>query len=294
MNAETVEAAAADAYRLRAMELWGGNEAARDRISVPGFDAYVYCQPHQGHQCGGDLRFVSTCAAGQIVRFTLADISGHGDGVSEAALRLRALMRKHINTPNPTKFARMLNREFTALSKAGRFATAVITTYFTPTDQLTVCNAGHPRPLLYRVRNRGWVLLDENTPGVDSSAGERNTRISNLPLGVIAPTNYPQFGMRLEPGDVVVSYTDALIEAKDADGRELGEAGLLALVEGLDASKPARIGPALLDAVAAHRAGQPADDDATLLVLHHIGTNPPPIPFHMRVKALGHLVGLFR
>lgn len=284
-----------DTYRLRAMEVWGGNQAACERATVPGFEIFSYCEPYQGAAGGGDLRFVSTCAAGNIVRFTLADIAGHGESASETALRLRGLIRKHINTPNPTRFARSLNSELTQLSLEGHFATAVITTYFAPTDHLIVCNAGHPRPLLYhagRAGERGtWELFDQNCPCVLSPGLSKQTGISNLPLGILDPTSYQQFATRLFPGDILVSYTDALIEATDPAGRQLGEAGLLSVAQGLDTSDPARLGPSLLGAVAEHRAGRPADDDATLMVLYHRGDDPPRMALGDRLRAL---VGLAR
>ena len=48
-----------------------------------------------------------------------------------------------------------------------------------------------------------------------------------MPLGIMDLTEYDQFDIELEPGDCLLSYTDALIESRDADGEELGEAGLL-------------------------------------------------------------------
>ena len=283
---------ARDVHKVRALEILGGNDAAQDQISVPGFDAHLYSIPYQG-RAGGDLRFVSTCAMGQIVRFTLADIAGHGEGAGEWALRLRSLIRKHMNMPDPTKFARALNAEFGRIAEAGGFATAIITTYFAPTDHLIVCNAGHPRPLLYRARERRWEIFDESAPDVLKPGDAKQTGISNLPLGIITPTNYPQFATKLELGDIYISYTDALIEAKAPDGRQLGEQGLMRLVEDLDVADPARIGPAVLEAVGAHRSGAPSDDDTTLLVLYHNGTNPPDGVWP-RVKALGRLVGIIK
>src|SRR5437899_742597 len=110
-----------DRYNLKAMEVRGGNEAGTEQLTLSGFEAFMYAQPHNGERCGGDLRFVSTCAMGHIVRFTLADIAGHGEEAGEMALRLKALIRKHINLPNPTKFARQLNKELGRLSTGGRF-----------------------------------------------------------------------------------------------------------------------------------------------------------------------------
>ena len=74
---------------------------------------------------------------------------------------------------------------------------------------------------------------------------------------------------------MVVIYTDALTEASDPAGQMLGERGLLAVARGLDPGDPLRVGPALLEGVARHRVGRPADDDVTVLVLHH---NAGPTP----------------
>jgi len=287
----SADAQPVDIYKLRALEIWGGNQAATERAAVPGFEIYSYCEPYRGAAGGGDVRFVSTCAAGHIVRCTLADVAGHGESASEVALHLRTLMRKHINTPNPTRFARALNSEFRKLAEAGRFATAVISTYFAPTDHMIVCNAGHPRPLLYRAGGgpgaaRGWELFDQSSPGAVQPARSRQTGISNLPLGILDAINYPQSATRLFAGDIMISYSDALIEASNPAGNELGEAGILAIARTIDLTDPAKIGPSILGAVAAHRGGRPADDDVTLIVQCHNGGDPPPMPLGDRLRAL--------
>lgn len=282
--------APADRLRLRAFEVWGGNSAARDRVSVPGFDLHLFCQPYQGDE-GGDLRYVSTCAMGNIVRFTLADIAGHGQEVSDTALRLRAMMRKHINKPNPTKFARALNHEFTRLSLEGIFATAVICTYFAPTDHLIVCNAGHPRPLFYSAARKQWSLLDEKQPGNLAQDRAKDAGVGNLPLGIIDETNYPQFAIRLVHGDVVVSYTDAMIEASDHAGSILGEQGLLRLASALNPSQGDDLATQLKQLVDEYRGTKTADDDVSVMALYHNATDPPRMAIGERLNMLGRMVG---
>jgi phosphoserine phosphatase RsbU/P len=282
-----------DRHRLRAFEIWGGNDRTCDRLSVPGFDMQVFCRPYQGRE-GGDLRFVSTCAMGNIVRFTLADIAGHGTSVSSTALHLRDMIRKHINKPNPTKFARALNHEFARLQRDGIFATAVICTYFAPTDHLIVCNAGHPRPLLYRSRDKRWRLLDQNSPGNLAQDDAKEAGVGNLPLGIITETNYPQYAIRLDPGDIIITYTDALIKATDAEDRPLGEDGLLKLADQLDPSRPEGIDTALAELVDRHRAGKAPDDDISVLALYHNASNPPKVALGERLKVLGRMVGFMK
>jgi len=292
-----------DPHRLRAMEVRGGNDAASDWVSVSGFEAYIYAQPYQNAAVGGDLRFVSTCAMGQIVRFTLIDLAGHGEEAGDTALHLRTMVRRNMNIPNPTNFARAINKEFAGLADCGRFATAVIATYFAPTDHLIVCNAGHPRPLLFHAPAyaagpsdaREWQFFDEHSQCVVDARSSGKTGIRNLPLGVIPQTKYPQFATRLERGDILLSYTDALIEATDPAGNMLGEEGLLEIVRGLDIAnlRADQIGTAVLEAISAHRAGRPADDDVTLLVLYHTATDPPDGVWS-KIKALGRMVGVVR
>ena len=57
------------------------------------------------------------------------------------------------------------------------------------------------------------------------------------------------------------------------------------------AAQAKQIGPAVLEAVSAFRGGKPADDDQTLIVQYHAGTNPPDGPV-ARLKAIARLVGI--
>lgn len=139
---------------LQCMEIWGGIEAVDTALSLTGLDAWVYARPHGGGQAGGDVHYLSMCGSGRIVRLGLADVSGHGVSVSEIAGTLRTLMRRHINTPDMTRFMRALNGAFVEHTQdgagSGHFATALLATYYAPTDHLLLCNAGHPRPLWWR------------------------------------------------------------------------------------------------------------------------------------------------
>src|SRR6202044_267183 len=121
--------------------------------------AWIYSKPFGQAQRGGDVYYVSSCASGRISRLLLADVSGHGKSVASTAADLRTLMRRFVNRLDQTEFVRLLNRQFSELSSAGSFATAIVTTFFAPSRRLIVCNAGHPRPLIYRAAERKWDLL---------------------------------------------------------------------------------------------------------------------------------------
>lgn len=254
------------------MEVWGGNRAADAGVVMPGLDVWVYALPFHddaassaSDRAGGDVHFVSSCGTGRIARMMVADVSGHGETVAAVAVTLRTLMRRFMNYLDQTAFVEALNRAFGELDQSGRFATSVAMTFFAPTARLDVCNAGHPRPIRYRARTGRWEILD---PGRDDSS----TDITNLPLGILEPTRYEQFGLELAVGDLVLVYTDAMIEARAPSGELLGEEGLARLLSSIDTRDPATVIPAILGAVEAWRAGAPPDDDITLLLLRHNGS----------------------
>src|SRR5437764_7809640 len=167
--------AESNAQHMTCMEVWGGNTPTNNGVSMLGLDAWVYSKPYAGDDAGGDVYYVSSCATGRITRLLVADVSGHGSHVAAIATTLRSLMRKHVNQIEQTRFVRSMNEQFVTMSKAGVFATAIVTTFFAPTHELTLCNAGHPPPLLYRASQREWSFLSQECASAN---------LSNVPLGI--------------------------------------------------------------------------------------------------------------
>lgn len=270
---------------LSCMEVWGGNEAISSGVSMTGLDTWVACEPHAGARGGGDIYYLSHCFQGIIARMVLADVSGHGEDVDELAGELRDLMRANINTPDQTRFARKLNKAFGRVATAGKFATAVLATYFAPEHRLIVVNAGHPRPLYYSASRGAWTLLSSISDEADEDAG-------GLPLGIIYPTQYTQFAVTLAPGDVVVMYTDSLIESANSAGEMLGEAGLLREAQRLGTMNAGELARGLKEAVRTWRGGGAFDDDATLIAISRNDSVKPERSLSERLRAVSRLIGL--
>lgn len=247
---------------MTCMEVWGGNQATDNGVVMSGLDAWVYCRPFEESAGGGDVYYVSSCATGRITRLLLADVSGHGQLVSSTAGALRRLMQRYVNFIDQSAFVRSMNRQFGELSEGGTFATAIVSTFFGPTSELTLCNAGHPPPLLYRAATGEWSLLG------DESGASRG----NLPLGIEDLTDWEQRSVRLRVGDLVLCYTDSLMESQDANGGLLGTAGLVELARSIDVSEPSRIIPNLIRAIEAN--GSLGKDDVTALLFRPNGLSP--------------------
>jgi phosphoserine phosphatase RsbU/P len=277
-----------EAVGLACLEVWGGNEGVDRGLRVPGLEVWVYAAPYEDAAAGGDVHFVSSCGTGRIARLVVADVAGHGEAVAETGRMLRGLVRRFMNHIDQRGFVRAMNQRFTELGKAGRFATAVAMTYFSPAGELSVCNAGHPLPMIYRKRTGKWEYLE------GGPAAEAGAELENIPLGIEGAASYEQFEVRLEEGDLVLCYTDSLMEAVCGDGSLLGTERLLELVRGVPAEGREVI-HGLLKKMG--EAGAVLNDDVTLMVVRCLGRSGG-VGFLKRlgaqVKFLGEVVRMKR
>lgn len=267
---------------MQCMEVWGGSETMDTGVAMAGLDAWVYSKPYGQSAEGGDVYYVSSCATGRITRLLVADVAGHGSAVCDVAATLRDLMRRYVNYLDQGRFVRSMNDQFTALSKSGCFATAVVSTFFAPTRHLSVCNAGHPPPLLYRAAEKRWTFAEpmpaKAVPAAGAGVAAEEVAVEldfprgkNLPLGILDLTEYQQFDVRLDVGDLVLCYTDSLIEARTPEGELIGPGGLLRLLGELPPCEPQALVPALLAAIAALAPGNLEGDDVTALLFRANG-----------------------
>ncbi len=272
---------APEPHTMRCMEVWGGNHRVDSGVVMPGLDVWVFSVPFHDEAMGGDVHYVSSCGTGRICRLVVADVSGHGERVSTLARSLRTLMRRFVNYLDQSRFIEALNRGFLAGDDSGRFATTLAMTFFAPNRRLDICNAGHPRPMLRRARTGRWEML------VAPDDARTTSALMNLPLGVLEPTAYEDFGLELARGDLLLVYTDAVTEARAATGELLGEEGLLRLLQEVDPGQPELIIPSIVARLDAWRDGVEPDDDITLLLLRANGIGS-------QAKFLSRLMGSIR
>jgi len=179
---------------------------------------------------------------------------------------LRELMQKHVHAWDQSQFARDLNESFSKEVTRGKFATAVLVGLHAPSGQAVLTNGGHPPPLRFHSRASRWELLD-------SHCATCADPLLDLPLGIIPGTNYHQSLVQLEPGDLLILYSDGIMEAKRPDGAILGDDGLLKLAASLPTDSAGAAGRALLAAVATYRDGVAVNDDETVVTLQRLA--PP-------------------
>ncbi len=248
-----------DVYRLSCLEIRGGNRSAVYNAELPGFTAWVSSRPLNPAARGGDLHFLSVCSHGAISRVTIADVEGHGEDVGAVADRLRDALREHADEWDQSALIRTLNEGFLQGKRHGKYATAFVLSHYATSGEILFTNAGHLPPLWRRTGLGEWTFLEDETP--------YSMAIADLPLGMIHGTAYTQTAVQLQPGDLIVLYTDGINESRDASGEQLGLERLLEMARGLPNASAAETGEALLAAVEQFRGAAPPADDATVVVL---------------------------
>ncbi|HZN03661.1 MAG TPA: SpoIIE family protein phosphatase [Candidatus Polarisedimenticolia bacterium] len=181
----------------------------------------------------------------------LGDVAGKG---LPAALlmasfqaSLRALSEMGLS---PDDTIRRLNRLLCKSIPENRFVTFFYAVLDPKTHVLTYVNAGQNPPYIVRVAG-GSDRLEQSGP----------------PLALLEDTTYKAHRTRLEPGDVLVCYSDGVSEACGPSEEEFGEMRLTEVVARdmtLSAAEHVRT---LTEALLSHCAGRTYQDDVTLVVL---------------------------
>jgi serine phosphatase RsbU (regulator of sigma subunit) len=182
----------------------------------------------------------------------IADVSGHGlsTGLRMAMIKAALLILVQEES-DPEKILARLDAVVRADTQTRFFVTATLALLDFRAGTLTITNAGHPPTYLLRQGQVEEIVL----PG--------------SPLGGMGRT-YGQRKLRLERGDVLVWLSDGLIEATNATDDVFGYDAIVQALTG-PAASPTEVRDRLLAAVEKHVAGEPPQDDRTLLVMRYLG-----------------------
>ena len=201
---------------------------------------------------GGDYFDVLRLSEDELA-IVIADVSGHGlsSGLRMAMLKAALLILVE-ETRQPEEILRRLDSVVRSNSGSRFFVTATLGLFNVKTGSLVLTNAGHPPT--YRVRG----------PEVEEIL------LPSSPLGGLG-RHYGRKEVRVEPGDVVVWLSDGLIEATNGAGEPFGYDAVAAILAGARGERAADVRDRLLAAIERHAAGQPANDDRTLMVMRYGG-----------------------
>jgi len=151
----------------------------------------------------------------------------------------------------PSELLRRTNELLvTDFSEGDVFATAVFLRFHPDARRLDACNGGHNPPLLFR-------------------AGGAIERLQNggPALGVLRGMSYVEEAFTLAPGDLLVVYTDGVVEARNARRELFGIDRVIEAVRGCEGGSALGVRERILGSLAAHTGALPPGDDVTLVVV---------------------------
>ncbi len=112
-----------------------------------------------------------------------------------------------------------------------------------------------------------------------------------MPLGILDFSDYQTFDVPLRVGDLVLCYTDSLVESNGSGGQLLGQQGLLEIVRGLAIDDPTTFIPDLLAVIGKQADGNLTADDVTVLVFRPNGLGRRRPSLRQQVIATGKMLG---
>lgn len=213
---------------------------------MDGYHFFHFYEPAK--QVGGDYYDYVPLSGGRLA-VVLGDVSGKGVSAALLMAKLSGDVRYCLaSEQEPAVAVSRINATFARAGSEDRFVTFVAAV-LDPSDQsLTLINAGHMPPLL------------RHSDGTIESMGEEET---GLPLGVTDDYEYMAYRRLLEPGDLIMLFTDGFSEAMNPSGELYGIERLTKLM-GARAVGAAELGQHVLDDVHAFVSGHPQSDDMCL------------------------------
>ena len=215
-------------------------------LELPGLKvALRYLPAGQESLVGGDWYHAAEAPDGSVL-LAVGDVAGHGTHAATTMAQLRhALRALSVVTTDPAVLLGHLNRLTCELERERPelAATAVIARFDPRTRRLTWAQAGHPPPLLCK---------DGRTVPL--------ARPHGCMLGVVEDAAYATAGLDLAHGDVLLLYTDGLVEHR----RRGLDDGLRAVIEAMDEAVLASPQRPLAQVLERLRQANPDDDTCIL------------------------------
>lgn len=205
---------------------------------------------------GGDLYDLWMASDGgndPRLHLAVADISGKGLPASLMMTQLSAFLRAmgDRRVPNWGTLALRLNARMNEVRDRNRYATLFVGSLNPANGDMRYINAGHNPPLLIPADGGPIQHLEPTGPMV----------------GLLPGATFHEGHATMHPGDVLVLYTDGMVEAANVDGVELGEGPLIDVVRKNPGATADELFENLLVVTLEHMSGAGFRDDVTLVVI---------------------------
>lgn len=218
---------------------------------IPGY--HIAGENIAAQRLSGDYYDFFTLPDGKL-GIAIADVSGKGLPASLIMTMCRAILRSHASLcASPADVLRAVNRQIQPDMQKDMFVTMIYAVLDPTKNLLILARAGHEQPLLWRRGHAELIKSPGMAVGIDS--------------GEIFDLSIQDFTLNLEPGDLLLLYTDGVTEAHDIEHQEFGREALkqcLCTAAGEDCRN---ILQNIIRRISRFRGEAPIYDDITLIAI---------------------------
>jgi serine phosphatase RsbU (regulator of sigma subunit) len=222
----------------------------------PRLDFGFFYQP--AREVGGDYYdFIPFNA--ERMGLAVGDVSGKGLSSALLVASLQGLVRTNlaVRQGEVARFVTQLNHALFKLTASNLFATLFFALVDVSNQTLHYVNAGHNPPLLFR----------NDTSPAHSLGTAESLEGGGPPVGIFAQSEYRSEHVLLHDGDVLVAYTDGVVEALNPQQEEFGDERLSDIVRSSLSLGAEEICKRIAERLQAFMAESPQWDDITLVVM---------------------------
>lgn len=217
---------------------------------VKGARIAAFSQPARG--VSGDYYDILRLSRDGRFGLVVCDVAGKGVPASLVMVMIRTII--HLVAASGRDAATIINwinRGIAGQVDIDRFATLSVVTYDPATRTLEYSNAAHHPAIIHHVSTGETERID--TEG--------------LPIGLEREVCYGKLQRRLSPGDIVLLYTDGVVEAMSESREQYGEERLLATVGRFASAGPSQLLSGIKEDIDEFVGRAKQQDDQTLVVM---------------------------
>jgi sigma-B regulation protein RsbU (phosphoserine phosphatase) len=182
----------------------------------------------------------------------IADVAGKGVPAALFMALSKTIVRNNaLRNRETDEVLNDSNQVISAESSAGMFVTLFLGLLDQETGKFSYSNAGHNPPLIFRAKGAEFESLD----------------VTGVALGIMDEAVYSQSQTALEPGDLMVMYTDGIVEAMNPSGELFGMERLKKVISRSSNICAEEVRAKIVDEVIKFSSGAQQSDDITALVV---------------------------
>ncbi len=235
-----------------------------EQVTFPGLDISSFYTP--ASECGGDWWGCGELGDGKKF-IAIGDATGHGlpaamiTATAKAACSvIAAVLRSHPGSvAHPSEMLELLNGAVYEATQGKILMTFFIGVIDAETRKITYASASHDPIYIYRAGGIGTDPSRERLGILLAKPGPR--------LGQGPQAHYEQSAEALAPGDLIITYTDGVTEASNAEGKEYSERKFMRSIVKHSNRAGQELRDGLLSDLREFTGSTPLKDDVTLAVV---------------------------